>query len=193
MSEDYSSGLNFSWPVQGDTNWAATIQEALAAISSHTHEAGGTGTQIPTAALASNAITEAKIRLSNTGTLRARNSVGSSDIDLLNADSGNRLEFPTVARFSSTETITATGTTAVSVSTTLTILNKASGGCTLAAGAEGQIKFIVNINSASVVVTPSSSNSVNTATIAQYGTVQYVYIGGEWRVFCAPSAGVTLA
>ena len=190
MSESYTSGLNFSWPRKGDTNWDTVVQAALAAISSHTHAGGGTGTAISTSGLAADSITGTKVRLDNAQALRGRNAANSADISIAKVDTSNVVEFPTVARFSSSETITAAGTVAASVATTISILNKGSGAITLAAGQEGQIKYLVNINAFGIVVTPSSTLGTNTATLAQYGAVQYVYLSGEWRAFAGQGCTV---
>ncbi len=184
MSINYTDGLNISWPEKGDTSFAATVDAALTAISGHGHTGTGDGDQIAAAALATNAVTGAKLRLANNETLRALNAAGAADVDLLKLTTGNLLAILAPLILSSTVTETATGTTAIALTTLITVLNKASGAASLANGTEGQIKFIVNINSASCAVTPATSSGHNTATLAQNGAVLYAYLSSEWRA-CA--------
>ncbi len=184
MSEAYTSGLNFSWPVKGDTNWDTVIQVALAIISNHGHLGTGDGNQIVAGAIASNAVTEAKLRLTNaTGFLRARNAAGSADVNIIGLDASNLVTLPTAFRSTSTQTVTTS--TALSVATTITILNGASLATTLASGAEGQLKIVVNIASTTATVTPGTTAGANTASIGQHGAVVYWYLSGEWRAIAA--------
>ncbi len=185
MSKAYSEGLNFSFPVKGDTSYDATVDAAFTTISGHGHLGDGSGDQIVTAAVVANAITGAKIRLANNEALRALNAAGAADVDLLKLTTGNLLSLLAPLVFGSNITETATGATAISLATFLTVLNKASGSATLANGTtEGQAKLIYNINSASCVVTPATSAGVNTATLAQNGAVLYLWLSSEWRA-CA--------
>ena len=188
MSENFTGGLNFTWPANGDPGgWASTVEAALTAISSHTHDGGSLG-----APLAASSTTDAAIRLRSQLPLRARNAAGTGDVNLLQTTSGDLLSILTVLVFGQTpETITATGTTAVSIATAVTILNKASGAGTLADGVAGQIKLIVNINSTSCTVTPATTAGTNTAALAQNGAVLYIFLSGEWRAFAG--AGCTLS
>jgi hypothetical protein len=191
MTISYTGGLNFTGPSKGDTNWDTTEDTKSTAISGHDHTAGGKGVQIATAAIATDAVTDTKILLANNAALRARNAANSADLNLVKADTGNRAEFPTVARFTSTETLVGAGAEAASLSTQLTICNKAGGGVSLAAGAEGQFKVFANTNAVAVVITPSVSNGVNTATLDRYEAVLYIYIGSEWHAF--GGAGAVIA
>lgn len=190
MPESYTGGLNFDWPVKAETNWDTVVQDALAAISSHTHGGGGTGTPISVAGIADDSITGAKVRLNNVQSLRGRNVAGSNTVNIARVDASDIVELPSVTRLSSSETIVAAG--AISVATTITIINITVGGaCTLATGAEGQIKYIVNIAAGTSTVTPSVTTGVNTATLVTHGAVQYIYLSGQWRGFAG--AGCTLA
>jgi hypothetical protein len=181
----YTSGLNFTSPDKGDTDWDVTEATKDLKLSAHDHTGGGKGLAIATAALATNAVTGAKIRLANNEALRALNAAGSADVNIVKVDTGNRVEFPTVARFTSTETLTSSG--AVSVATSLTILNGSSLAMTLADGVEGQQKWIVNIASTVATVTPATTSGYNTARINQYGQAEYTFISGEWRL--SPASG----
>ncbi len=180
MSKSYTGGLNFDWPVKGDVNWDQTADAALTEISAHDHSGSGNGTQIGTTGLANDGVTGTKIRLDNAQYLRARNAANNADLNLLRADAGDLLDIARVARFSSSETLTSSG--AISLTTNLTILNGSSLAMTLANGAEGQLKYVVNINATSATVTPSTTAGPNEVKLYQYGAVLYVYLSGEWRV-----------
>jgi hypothetical protein len=189
MSKNYTGGLNYSWPVKGDTNWDQTADAALTEISAHDHTGGGNGTQIGTSGLAADSVTGAKIRLDNAQYLRGRNAAGNADLNLLRVNANDQLDLARVSCFSSTETLVANG--AVSLTTSLTILNGATLAMTLANGQEGQVKWVVNIALTSATVTPATSSGVNTATLSQHGAVMYVYLSGQWRAFAG--AGCALA
>lgn len=187
---NYTSGLNFSWPDKGATNWDTTVAAALAVISAHGHTGSGDGTQIATAAIAADAIIGTKIRLANNEALRARNAAGSADVNLLKLDASNVLNFSQVHADKSTETVTSG--TVVAVSTTISILNQAGAvSYTLAPGVEGQTKWCVHISTGTVTITPSVTAGTNTASLVQHGSVLYKYLSGEWRAFAG--AGCTLS
>lgn len=61
MSETLSSGLTLTIPLVGERNWQTVIRTAFSTISGHDHTGGGNGVQIGTNALASGAVTAAKI------------------------------------------------------------------------------------------------------------------------------------
>jgi hypothetical protein len=189
MPTSYSGGLNFSWPVKKDTNWDGTVDAALTAISGHDHTGGGKGAQINTSGLAADSVTGAKLRLDNAQYLRARNAAGSADVNLLRLDAGDLLDLARVLRVSSTETLAASG--AISLTTSLTILNGASLAMTLANGQEGQLKFIVNIAATNATVTPATTSGANTVTLFQHGFIALVFLSGEWRVLRAVQSVVT--
>lgn len=189
MAISYTGGLNFTGPSKGDTNWDTVVDAVNTKVSGHGHTGSGDGNTIVTAAIAANAVTDTKIRLANAAAMRGLSAAG-ADVDIVKIDTGNKIEFPTIARFSSTETLSSGGAEAASVSKQLTICNKAAGGVSLAAGDEGQFKVIVNINVAAVVITPSVSNSVNTATLDRYEAVLYIYISSEWRAFAGAGASI---
>lgn len=93
MSETLSSGLTLVIPSQGDINWASSIKAlCFQKISEHDHTGGGKGTQITTAAIVADALTDAKIRLTSEGWLRSRNAGNSADINLIRSDSGDNTE-----------------------------------------------------------------------------------------------------
>lgn len=191
MSKNYTGGLTITgFPTAGDTNWATGVDGAMDDISAHDHdEASGRGKQIPTAGIAADAVNDTKIRLRNAQSLRARNAADSADVDLLQLDSNNVLEIERVARLSSTETLVSSG--AISVSTSLTILNGSSLAMTLAAGREGQLKFIVNINSTAATITPAATTGPNEVKLLQNGSVMYIYLSGEWRFVKGNPQGTT--
>lgn len=189
MSTSYVGGLNFTWPVKSDLNWDGVADTALTIVSAHGHTGAGDGKQLVASAFANDSITGAKIRLANLESLRARNAANSADLDLLQLDAGNILEFERVARFSSSDTLSASG--ALSLTTNLTILNGTSLAMTLANGAEGQIKWIVNINSTAATVTPGTTAGPNEVKLLQYGAVMYIYLSGEWRFVKGNPQGTT--
>lgn len=94
--ETISSGLTLTIPSQGAKGWATTFKNSFATkISEHDHTGSGKGLQISTNAIASNAVTDAKIRLTNNSYLRARNAANSADLDVLKVDASNVLRFAT--------------------------------------------------------------------------------------------------
>lgn len=88
-----AGGLNFQYPTDGTQNWGVTMRTTWNTISAHDHTGSGNGTQISASALATNAVTGAKFRLSNNEYLRARNAAGSADVNILRVNSSNELEF----------------------------------------------------------------------------------------------------
>lgn len=91
-----SSGLTLTYPSQGSVNWGNTFKNFATAISAHDHTAAGKGLQISTNAIATNAVTGAKIRLANDEYLKGRNAANSADVDLIKLDSSNVLRFSSV-------------------------------------------------------------------------------------------------
>ncbi len=188
-SKSYTGGLNFLWPVKKDTNWDGVVDTALTKMSAHDHSGSGNGVQLTSLAFANDALTGSKFRLDNAQYLRARNAANSADVNLLRLDASDLLEIARVARLSSSETLVASG--AVSLTTNLTILNGASLATTLANGAEGQLKLIVNIATTTATVTPATTAGANTASLGQNGCILLVYLSGEWRVLAATRAIVS--
>lgn len=189
MSKSYTGGLNFTWPVKKDTNWDGIVDAALTGVSGHTHAGGGAGAQLTSAAFANDTIPGTKIRLANAEYLRARNATNTGDLNLLRADSSNLLDLATAARFSSTETLTASG--AISIVTSLTILNGATLAMTLANGAEGQVKWVVNISGTSATITPGTTAGPNEVKLYTNGSVMYLFLSGEWRFVRGNPQGTT--
>lgn len=116
MATTFSSGVNFSWPTKRDTNYSATVNEALAVISAHRHEGGGTGVQLGAAAFAANALTGAKFRLANAEYLRARNAANSADINILRLNASNAFELGASGvpvLFANTQSITSAGAVSI--------------------------------------------------------------------------------
>lgn len=187
--KNYTGGLNFTWPTKGDTNWDDEVDAALTTQSGHGHTGTGDGNPITAAGLAANSATDAKVRLSNNAALRARNAAGNADVDLLKLTTGDLLSFLRVFIFGSTETLTSSG--AISVTTTVTVLNGSSIAMTLANGTEGQVKLVVNINSTTATVTPATTSGANTLSLGQHGAALLTYIGSEWRAMVSPRVQVS--
>jgi hypothetical protein len=187
MSHVTNSGLSLTLPDLDETGWYTLMEAVWLAISAHNHDSSNDqGAQVGTAGIAVNAVTDAILRLRNNQNLRARNAADSADINVALVDTSNRVTFPTVSAFTSTETLTSAG--AISVSTQKTILNGAGAiAMTLANGTEGQFKLIVNIGAAGATVTPATTAGTNTATLAANAAVMYWFLSGEWRAF--PGSG----
>jgi hypothetical protein len=172
MPTSYNGGTNFDWPTKGDTNWDTTVDTALGTISSHNHTGGGAGTQIATAAIASNAVTDTKIRLANNAALRARNAAGSDDVDVFKVSTSDKVEILAALLYGATSTETLTASGAISTTTARTLLDGTSLAMTLAAGNTGQIKVVININAQWVVLalSPSAHVSDDTQALSAAGT-----------------------
>lgn len=185
----YTGGLNFTWPTKGDTNWDDEADVALTNVSGHTHDGVNGGAQISTSGLAANAVNGTKLRLANNEALRARNQAGNADVDLLKLTTGDLLSLLRVFIFGSTETLTSSG--AISLTTTVTVLNGSSIAMTLANGTEGQVKLVVNINSTTATVTPATTSGANMLSLGQHGAALLTYIGSEWRAMVSPRVQVS--
>jgi hypothetical protein len=91
MSETLSSGLTLTIPSEGEANWATEISSlCFQKISEHDHTGSGRGSQIGTAALIADSVTQTKIRLDNNGFIRARNFANSLDIAIVGLDTSNQ-------------------------------------------------------------------------------------------------------
>lgn len=188
MSKSYTGGLNFDWPTTDENDWESTVDKALDSISGHDHSGGGKGAPIPTAGIANNAIDGAKFRLANNQPLRALNASAAST-DLLRLSTSNILELLQTIALASSETLTGSG--ALSLATSISVLNGASLAMTLAAGSSsGQIKLVLNIASTPATVTPSATTGVNVVSLGQFGWAIYAYINSEWRVLPGPVCNV---
>lgn len=174
MSKNYVGGVNWTGPTKGDTNWDGNEDAGNTKLSAHNHTGSGNGAQLTAAAFAADALNGTVFRLSNSQPLRARNAANSGDISLLQLDANDTLELMRVARFSSTETLTGSG--AISVTTSLTLVNSAgSTTLTLAAGREGQLKVVVNIGAGTSTITGIGS------VPASGGCLVLFYTGTGWR------------
>lgn len=89
MSKAYTSGLNFTGPTKGDTNFDVLMDALFELISAHGHHGTGDGDLITPGA---NTITDTMIRLANNAALRARNAAGAADVDLLKLNTADALE-----------------------------------------------------------------------------------------------------
>lgn len=196
MSEVINFGLSLTVPTRNETNWQDSFRSGVAVpISEHDHTGSGNGVQIGSNALSANAVTDDKIRLRNNQPLRALNAAGNADVNLLKLDSSNQFHLLSAAYLdgalilNSTETLTTSG--AISVTTSVTILNGSSLAMTLAPGTAGQIKYIVNAASTAATVTPSATAGANIVTLYPTGVTGYVYLNGEWQIFTSTQAVVT--
>lgn len=92
MSEQINNGIELTIPSPGETNWATLMRTCFQTLSGHGHTGDGDGAQITANAIASDALTDAKIRLRNNQWLRARNAADSADVNILRVNSSNNLE-----------------------------------------------------------------------------------------------------
>lgn len=92
MSKTLNSGLSLTIPSAGETNWATLMEACFQKISEHDHTGNGKGALIAAAAIASDALTDEKIRLRNNQWLRARNAADTNDVNILRVTTGNVLE-----------------------------------------------------------------------------------------------------
>lgn len=183
MSTTYNLGLTFIAPSEGDTNWAPVEDAKNIRISQHDHTGGGMGTQIGTTALAADSVNATKIRLGNNTSLRARNALDNADLNLFRLTTGNIFELmqPTIiGGASSLETLTSNG--AISVALACTALNGSSLVMTLADGAVGQLKQIVNVAATTATVTPATTTVANTISLLPGAAVLLWFRNGNWLV-----------
>jgi len=91
-----SAQLQIKVPTQGTTDWASTMQtDTFLKLAQHDHSGSGNGTQLSTGSIAADAITGAKIRLANDEYLRARNNADSANLNLLKANTSDKIVFNT--------------------------------------------------------------------------------------------------
>jgi hypothetical protein len=106
-----SSGLTVVVPAQGSKNWGTTFLNSFATpISGHDHTGGGKGVQISTNAIATNAVTGAKIRLANDEYLKGRNAANSADINVIKVNGSNTLTLGTTLASPTISSPTFSGT-----------------------------------------------------------------------------------
>jgi len=87
------AGLRIKAPTRGTRNWdAVVLTDTWTPISQHQHTGDPDGLQIPTGGIADNAITGAKIRLSNEEYLRSRNAADDGDINIVRVNSSDVVE-----------------------------------------------------------------------------------------------------
>lgn len=86
------------------------------------------------------------------------------------------------------DTETLTGSGAISLNLSRTVLNGSSLAMTLADGSEGQIKHVVNIASTAATITPATTSGANVVSLGQHGAAIFVFESGEWRAFLAGSS-----
>jgi len=86
-------GLRIKVPTKGTTGWdQVVLSDMFAPIAAHRHTGDPDGNLIPTAGIADNSITGAKIRLNNDEFLRARNFLGTGDINILKVNTDDKIE-----------------------------------------------------------------------------------------------------
>ena len=89
-----TSQLQIKVPTQGTTDWASTLQtDTFLKIAQHDHSGSGNGAQLGAGSIVNDAITGAKIRLANDEYLRARNNADSANLNLLKANTSDKLVF----------------------------------------------------------------------------------------------------
>lgn len=92
MPVTISDGLTLIAPTAGDENYSTSfVNDFATPISGHDHTGSPNGSVLGTSALSDNAVTDAKIRLTNDGYLKARNAANSADVDLLKLSSSDKL------------------------------------------------------------------------------------------------------
>jgi hypothetical protein len=120
MSETLSSGLTLTIPTIGEQNWSTTIKTScFSVISAHDHTGSGNGVQISTNAIATDAVTSAKIRLTNNSSLRARNAANNADVNILKLNASDQIEFGTNDLSWGTWSPTVSGNGTISISNTV--------------------------------------------------------------------------
>jgi len=91
-----SDQLQIQTPTQGTTDWASTLQtQTFLKIAQHDHSGSGNGSQLGSGSLLADAVTGAKIRLANDEYLRARNNADSANLNLLKANTSDKIVFGT--------------------------------------------------------------------------------------------------
>lgn len=91
-------GLTIKVPTDGTTNYGQTLlTDTWQKLSAHDHTGAGKGTQITSAAIAANAISDTQFRLSNNTYLRGRNAANSADINVLKVDAADKILFDATA------------------------------------------------------------------------------------------------
>lgn len=189
MSKNYTGGLDFTWPLKNEDNWDDEADAALTEISAHDHTGGGNGAPVGLGGLANDSVRGTKILLANNEALRALNASAAA-AELLKLSTTNVLELLQSVAFATTETLTGSG--ALSLTTSISVLNGASLVMTLAAGTGvGQLKLVLNIASTPATVTPSATTGCNIVSIGQFGWALYIYVNSEWRVLPGPVCNVT--
>lgn len=89
MTETISSGLTLVIPVLGEVGWATTIRNScFVKISEHDHTGSGKGIQIATGAIATSAVTLAKIADIATDRLLGRDTAGTGVLEALTVGGG---------------------------------------------------------------------------------------------------------
>lgn len=87
-----ASQLTIKVPNKNFTGWADTMRtDTFLKIAEHDHTGAGKGTQIATGAIATDAITGAKIRLDNNEYLKGRNAANNANISIIKINASDKL------------------------------------------------------------------------------------------------------
>lgn len=87
-----AADIQVQLPAQGDTDWAVNLRDlAFKVLAQHDHTGSGNGRQISTNALADNAVTSAKILLTNDTSLNSLNS-SAAEVPVLKLAADDKIE-----------------------------------------------------------------------------------------------------
>lgn len=110
-----TGGLTLKVPTRGTEDWDTEFLDNFATpLSNHTHTGSGDGNQLGSGSLVDNAVSDLKMRLRNNQYFRARDVLGTGDINVLKVKTDDTLEFPVIAEFLSN----------ITMQTTLTVKDK---------------------------------------------------------------------
>lgn len=88
-----SGGLTLKIPTRGTTDWDTEFLNNFATpISTHTHTGSGDGAQLGAGSIQDDSMDDRKMRLRTTQYLRSRNFAGSGDVNLIRANSEDKIE-----------------------------------------------------------------------------------------------------
>lgn len=88
-----ASGITFSVPTAGTTNYDTTLLTSFTAISAHDHTGTGKGLQLGTNALQDDAVDDTKFRARNNQWVLARNGTNDDDSNVWRLNTSNQIEF----------------------------------------------------------------------------------------------------
>ena len=95
-----TGGLTLKVPTRGTEDWDTEFLDNFATpLSNHTHTGSGDGNQLGSGSLVDNAVSDLKMRLRNNQYFRARDVLGTGDINVLKVKTDDTIEFPVIAEF----------------------------------------------------------------------------------------------